>query len=140
MKPATLVAEALPHMPPITNLYSTEDGFLLVLVVEVPDMTSILTSMECRFRLAVASETDVSVFLSDERGQVIDYDGDPANGLTPILSTDSKSFAMTINPTSPPTLMLWRHSDMNSQNRRHHDHRHPRMGGNESGNPPLPEQ
>ncbi|SDT86708.1 DUF7572 family protein [Gordonia westfalica] len=45
MKPATLVAEALPHMPPITNLYSTEDGFLLVLVVEVPDMTSILTSM-----------------------------------------------------------------------------------------------
>ncbi|SDT84341.1 hypothetical protein [Gordonia westfalica] len=38
------------------------------------------------------------MFLSDERGQVIDYDGDPANGLTPILSTDSKSFAMTINP------------------------------------------
>ncbi|WP_425284530.1 DUF7572 family protein [Gordonia westfalica] len=99
MKPATLVAEALPHMPPITNLYSTEDGFLLVLVVEVPDMTSILTSMGMQVPVSRSHlKPDVSVFLSDERGQVIDYDGDPANGLTPILSTDSKSFAMTINP------------------------------------------
>ena len=99
MRPATLVAEALPYMPPTTNHYRTDDGYLLVLVVDVPDLNSILTSMGMQVPVSRSHlKPDVSVFLSDERGQVIDYDGDPANGMTPILSTDSKSFAMTIVP------------------------------------------
>ena len=99
MKSATLVAEALPYMPPTTNHYRTDDGYVLVLVVDVPDMNSILTSMGMQVPVSRSHlKPDVSVFLSDERGQVIDYDGDPANGMTPILSTDSKSFAMTIVP------------------------------------------
>lgn len=99
MKTATLVAEALPNMAPTTNLYRTNDGHLLVTSVDAQAFAPAVSAMGMRVPIVRSHITpSVSVFLSDERGQVIDYDGNPANGLTPILSTDSKSFAMTIVP------------------------------------------
>ena len=97
---ASLVAEALQHMPPVTNLYETSDGtYYMVVVTSTPSMRSIMTSVGLRVPAALTHmKPSVSVFLADERGQVIDYDGDPANGLTPILSTNPRSFAGMIVP------------------------------------------
>ncbi|QMU19366.1 DUF7572 family protein [Gordonia rubripertincta] len=101
MPNAFLIESDVPHKPPVTNLYWTEGAheFLLVTVVSVPLLSSILGDLGNYIPVARSHvETVVSVFLSDERGQVIDYDGNPANDLTPVLSTDSKSFAMSIVP------------------------------------------
>ncbi|WP_431840636.1 DUF7572 family protein [Gordonia hongkongensis] len=90
MTTVSLVAEALPHMPPTTNLYRTGDGgYLAVLVVDVLGMGSILTSMGVQVPVARSHITpEVSVFHSDENGVLVDADGDPLNGLTPYASTD----------------------------------------------------
>ncbi|WP_139104656.1 hypothetical protein [Gordonia sp. UCD-TK1] len=98
MKTAQLVMEAVPHKPPITNLYRTDDGHLLVMVLSPPNMAAVMTRIGLFPVTASHIPKTVSVFLADERGEAVDYDGDPANGMTPILSTDSRSFAMTIVP------------------------------------------
>ncbi|ATW60800.1 hypothetical protein SEA_BENTHERDUNTHAT_30 [Gordonia phage BENtherdunthat] len=88
-------------MPPTTNLYRCGDGrHLLVLVVSVPDVVALTASTGMRVPIARSHITpEVSVFLADEQGQVVDYDGDVANGLTPIASTNTRSFATTILPS-----------------------------------------
>lgn len=83
-------------MPPVTNLYKGSDGRHFLVTVVDPDALAGLSR-----GLARASHVQpvVEVFLSDETGTVIDYDGDPANGMTPILSNNSRSFAGYIDST-----------------------------------------
>lgn len=97
---AQLVEADVSYACPVTNLYKAGDKHFLVTVRDDSVVGSVFEGVN-GFSVPLDSRhvsTCVEVFLADERGQVIDYDGDPANGLTPILSTDSKSFAMTIIP------------------------------------------
>lgn len=95
---AKLEKEDLTGFYPITNLYSTSDGKWFLVTVKTTRSVAILAEMTgTPISLSHASR-GVEVFLSNASGVVIDYDGDPANGLTPIISTDSGSFASTIIP------------------------------------------
>ena len=70
-------------MPPTTWHVRGADGrYLLVTVLQLDRaMRGIPMSI---FRLP----TGVRVFLADERGQPVDADGDPTNGMTPLISLD----------------------------------------------------
>lgn len=100
MPKAYLVAEALPWHAPVTNLYRTDDDtYYAVLVLDPFAMEQHRADWGITVPVAVSHVPQtVSVYLSDEMGRVIDYDGDPANGLTPILSTNPKSFAGMVVP------------------------------------------
>ena len=83
---ATRIQAALPQFAPTTNLYQCEDGkYLLVTVDTAGD--DIGNSVPILSLIPVKSSVpaDTVVFLADERGQVVDADGDPTNGLTPVL-------------------------------------------------------
>ncbi|WVX88575.1 hypothetical protein SEA_CHEESETOUCH_30 [Gordonia phage CheeseTouch] len=101
MTTATLVEADVAYACPITNLYACDNGQHLLVTVRANDYVAGIFEGLTGITMPAASHhvtSSVEVFLADERGQVIDYDGDPTNGLTPILSTDSSSFAMTIVP------------------------------------------
>ncbi|MGP3708473.1 DUF7572 family protein [Gordonia paraffinivorans] len=100
MPKAYLVAEALPWHAPVTNLYRTEDDtYYAVLVLDPVAMEQHRADWGIKVPVAVSHvPPTVSVYLSDENGRVIDYDGDPANGMTPILSTNPRSFAGMVVP------------------------------------------
>lgn len=86
METATLRGEALSQFCSTTNHYECSDGrWLLVTVVSVDDATARVGTLGVRVaigRVKVATRT--AVFLSDENANVLDADGDPANGLTPL--------------------------------------------------------
>lgn len=98
MKKAELVAEALPTCPPVTNLYRCGDRHIAVTVVDPDSMARIFTGMNTVPLSPSHIQRNVAAFLADETGTFIDYDGNPANGMTPILASNSKSFATTIVP------------------------------------------
>lgn len=95
MKTATLLHSGVPWMPPITNLYVGEDGkYLLVLVTSPNHLRSVLDDMSPGVQIARSHiPVEVSVFLADGNGAVVDYDGTPSNGLTPIVSSNPRSHA-----------------------------------------------
>ncbi|MBR7191738.1 hypothetical protein [Gordonia sp. SCSIO 19800] len=98
---AVLVEADVAYACPVTNLYTCESGQHLLITVRANDYVAGIFEGLTGITMPSASRhvtPSVEVFLADERGQVIDYDGDPTNGLTPILSTDPASFAMTIVP------------------------------------------
>lgn len=86
MKTAELIATCLPQFCPVTNHYLCSDGSYLL--VTVPSMDSPGTlSVFFGVRVPIAKvqlPTGVDVFLSDESAAVLDADGDPSNGMTPI--------------------------------------------------------
>lgn len=97
---AQLVEANVPYACPVTNLYKAGDKHFLITVRDDNIVGSVFEGVN-GFSVPLDSRhvsTCVEVFLADEHGQVIDYDGDPANGLTPVLSTDSRSFAMAVAP------------------------------------------
>lgn len=106
MTAATLVYENHPSHYPTSNLYGIgepdDDGryeqYRLVTVKTISGLAMLAQVQGIPVSLSHAP-VGVDVFLSDDRGMVIDYDGDPANGLTPILSTNPRSFAMAIDPS-----------------------------------------
>lgn len=91
MESAQLVGEVT-HFHPITNHYRCSDGiWLLVTVMRMdspaePDTAGTLGVRPAVIRTEAA--TKAAVFLSDENAGVLDADGDPANGMTPLASYD----------------------------------------------------
>lgn len=90
MATAELVGERLPQFCPTTNHYRCSDG--LYLLVTVPSLDSVGT-LTATLGITVPVATSqlplrTDVFLSDENALVLDGDGDPANGLTPVASLD----------------------------------------------------
>ena len=82
-----LIAEALPQFAPTTNHYRLEDGrYVLVTVpaVDIPVPEGVLPIVS-GFKVARVEPAPTEVFLADEYGTPIDADGDPANGMTPLL-------------------------------------------------------
>ncbi|UQE73828.1 hypothetical protein MYK68_15840 [Gordonia sp. PP30] len=82
-----LIAESLPQFAPATNLYRLGDGrYVLVTVpadaMPVPEGVLPIVS---GFKVARVEPAPTEVFLADEYGTPIDADGDPANGMTPLL-------------------------------------------------------
>lgn len=100
MSTAQLVAEALPFRTPVTNLYKTsDDTYYTVTVVDPAAMDAHHTQFGAKVPIvAYHVPRTVSVYLSDETGRVIDYDGNPANGKTPVISTNTRSFAGMVVP------------------------------------------
>lgn len=102
MKTATLVGHGLSQFCPTTNHYFCGDGpdgvFLLVTIAryDVPASIEACTGI----RLPVSSvnfPTHADVFLSDADANVLDADGDPANGMTPLLRVpDCNDFAAAL--------------------------------------------
>lgn len=82
-----LIAEALPQFAPTTNLYRLDDGRHVLVTVPVDDMPvpEGVLPIVSGFKVAKTEPGPTEVFLADEHGVPIDADGDPANGMTPLL-------------------------------------------------------
>lgn len=93
MATAELVARMLPQFCPTTNHYKCSDGKYLL--VTKPTLDSVGTLMKTLgITVPVAAShlpPNVDVFLSNADAEVLDADGDPSNGLTPIASTAADS-------------------------------------------------
>ena len=86
MLTATMIQAALPQFAPTTNLYQCEDDtHLLVTVDTAGDDIGNSVPIVSLIPVKESVPADTVVFLADERGQVVDGDGDPTNGLTPVL-------------------------------------------------------
>lgn len=89
MESAVLLGE-MTHFHPVTNHYRCSDGvWLLVTVMRMdspPEPVGTLGVRPAVIRTEAA--TKAAVFLSDENAVVLDADGDPANGMTPLASYD----------------------------------------------------
>lgn len=99
MATAVLKQKNLTQFCPITNLYECSDGIhLLVTVFESFDVgeaiaaTTGLTIPIARTHMPTGAE----VFLSDEDAAVLDADGDPANGMTPLARFPDGGFASAL--------------------------------------------
>lgn len=81
---ATLVAENLPQFCPTTNLYRCSDGrYLLITAPNYDAQPAPGLGIDLPIRRSHIP-AQVDVFLSDENATVLDADGDPANGMTPL--------------------------------------------------------
>lgn len=80
---ATLRQENLKRYCPTTNLYECTDRWLLV----TAPCTDALQELAGGLMIPIMRShipKRVDVFLSDESGAVLDADGDPSNGMTPV--------------------------------------------------------
>lgn len=92
MAEAILVAENLPNFCPITNHYMCDDGKYLLVTIPALDSVGSLELFGVRVPIAKSHmPTATDVFLADENAVVLDADGDPANGLTPLASFEVQS-------------------------------------------------
>jgi len=82
---ARLVAESLPQFCPTTNHYQCDDGKWLLVTVHALDVAGTLSTLGVTVPIASCHlPKTVDVFLSDETATVLDADGNPANGMTPL--------------------------------------------------------
>lgn len=100
MDTATLVAENLSQFCPVTNHYACSDGRYLLVTYPRLDVLGTLASLDgmsevlravglAEVPIHVAHQpANTEVFLADENAVVLDADGDPANGMTPLLRCD----------------------------------------------------
>lgn len=102
MTTATLVGQGLSRYCPTTNHYYCGDGpdgiFLLVTIAryDVPGSIETLTGIKLPINV-VQLPTHADVFLSDADANVLDADGDPANGMTPLVRVpDCDDFATAL--------------------------------------------
>jgi len=98
METATLIGENLGQFCPTTNHYYCSDGRYLLVTVASSD-TPTLSAFGIRVPIAKNQlPSGADIFLSDERATVLDADGDPSNGMTPLatFSTDTHSAALAM--------------------------------------------
>lgn len=90
MATAELVGELLPQFCPTTNHYKCSDGtYLLVTVPSLDSVGTLTATLGITVPVAVSQlPVRADIFLSDEDATVLDADGDPANGLTPLATLD----------------------------------------------------
>lgn len=87
---AELVAARLVQFAPVTNHYRLTAG-QYILVTKPDDIQPVpegLIPVVAGIRVDHVIPPPCEVFLCDETAQVIDADGDPTNGLTPLLRLD----------------------------------------------------
>lgn len=84
----TLIAAALPHMAATTNLYRLNNGahVLITVPADVQPVPAGLAPILGSIRVGRTEPGPTLVFLADADAQPIDADGDPTNGLTPVLT------------------------------------------------------
>lgn len=85
-----LIESALPQFAPTTNHYLL-DGGQHILITRADDIQPVpegLVQFVAGIRVDEVIPPQVEVFLCDENAQPIDADGDPTNGLTPLLRLD----------------------------------------------------
>ncbi|MUL47616.1 hypothetical protein FZI85_25215 [Mycobacterium sp. CBMA293] len=90
MPTATLVSERLSNFCPTTNHYACDDGTFLVVTVPRFDVSA---AIEARTGIRIPVNTSqlpthTDVFLADADAVPIDADGDPADGMTPLIRVD----------------------------------------------------
>lgn len=101
MPTAELVTANLPQFCPVTNHYLCTGGehdgqYLLVTVVSM-DAPATLELFGIAIPIsAVQLPTAVDVFLADEFATVLDSDGDPSNGMTPLASYEVDTHAAAL--------------------------------------------
>lgn len=95
METATLVAENLSQFCPVTNHYECSDGkWLLVTIAKIDTPATVSYFLGVKVPIAeVQLPSGADVFLSDENATVLDSDGDPANGMTPIGTFNAETHA-----------------------------------------------
>lgn len=87
MESATLVAQNLSQFCPVTNHYQCSDGRYLLVTVVSMNVPETLGIFGVKVPIAKAHlPSGVDVFLSDENANVLDADGDPANGMTALAT------------------------------------------------------
>ena len=86
-----LISENLHQFAPITNHYRLEDGrHVLITVPHEAGLDRAMKQVEAAIPLGILPALKVArmpteIFLCDEHAVPIDADGDPTNGLTPLL-------------------------------------------------------
>lgn len=90
---AELVAEMLPNYCPTTNHYKCSDGTYLLVTKPTLDSVGTLNKTLGMTVPVAASHLPihVDVFASNANAEVLDSDGDPSNGLTPIARLVAQS-------------------------------------------------
>ena len=83
MQTAELMAEDIVGYRPVTNLYLCSDDQCLLVMVPSPP-TDIAGSFGFGSFTLSEDPEPVAVFLADVDGVVLDADGDPSNGMTPL--------------------------------------------------------
>jgi hypothetical protein len=86
METATLVAANLSQFCPVTNHYLLSDGrhvLVTIAAMNVPETVNYFLGARVPIS-EVQLPRGADVFLSNELAEVLDSDGDPANGLTPL--------------------------------------------------------
>jgi hypothetical protein len=82
-----LITENVPQFCPITNHYHCSDDTWLLVTVASWNLGDPMEFFGIPVPIAhIQLPTAVDIFLSDENQNVLDADGDPANGMTPLAS------------------------------------------------------
>ena len=84
---AETLATALSQFAPTTHHYRLDDGRCVLVTVPDDDMPvpEGVLPIVSGIKVSKTEPAPTEVFLADDRGTPIDADGDPANGLTPLL-------------------------------------------------------
>lgn len=87
---AELITAALPQFAPQTNHYRLDDGRHVLVTRAADDLPvpEALAPVLGAIKVERTEPAPVEVFLCDENATLIDADGDPANGMTPLLRLD----------------------------------------------------
>ncbi len=97
METAELITENLTQFCPVTNHYRLSDGRYVLVTVARIEGAATLSNFGVRIPIAVSQlPAEVDVFLSDADANVLDADGDPANGMTPLESYEVDSHAAAL--------------------------------------------
>ncbi|MCV7358469.1 DUF7572 family protein [Mycolicibacterium fluoranthenivorans] len=87
METATLVTENVSHFCPMTNFYQCSDGTYLL--VTIPRLSTDMVHEMLGVRVPIVQlhlPDTADVFRADADAVVLDADGDPSNGMTPLVS------------------------------------------------------
>lgn len=98
METATLVAGNLSQFCPVTNHYQCSDGrYLLVTIpkMDVPETINYFFGVRVPIT-EVHLPSGADVFLSDADANVLDADGDPANGMTALATFSVETHAAAL--------------------------------------------
>lgn len=89
METATLVAANLPQFCPATHHYLLPDGRHVLVTVAAIDAPATLSAFGIRVPIARSQlPKGATIFLCDEAATILDADGNPANGMTPLAHFD----------------------------------------------------
>lgn len=91
---AVLVQANLPQFCPVTNLYRGSDDTYWLVTIPSIDVVGTLVHFGIQVPITRAHlPTQVDVFSADADANVLDWDGDPSNGMTPINSFEAVTHA-----------------------------------------------